>query len=301
MGALLPVLALPLGAVTWWVLGFLPWLIHGLHRTRPTGGPFAPDQGASHARLAVPLLPEEVTALVTMAVIGGVAAVASTRLWRRNTIAAALCGALGCCLAAVVTIAHARHAAEAISGEFASDPRVVRALALIAVAATATGVALGLVSALVPVWLVPLALAAPTALVPSWVEELSASGPVDLACWVFAAAFGSLLGLCTRRAGHVIVWPLAAGIAWTAQALPPALTAFAGAIRPGYGLESDPWFPVAVGREVFTAALTTPEAHRPAAWLAAAVVAVIVAVVIVALRTIRSGRSRAEPSPPSDT
>jgi len=34
-------LALPAAAVVWWLIGFLPWLVHGAHRT---GRPAAPSR-----------------------------------------------------------------------------------------------------------------------------------------------------------------------------------------------------------------------------------------------------------------
>lgn len=287
--ALGPWLALPAGAATWWVLGFLPWLAQGLRRAGPTGGRFAPDQGADEVRMAIPLLAEEVTGLVTMAVLGGATAVAVARGWRRRR-PAAVAAAAGAATAAVIATLQSQHAVRTVTGDVASDPRVVHALALVACAATLVGVLLGLLAAIGPIWLVPAALAPAAALLPGWLEDLLPGTQAGSTRWMFAFALGMLLGACARRPRHLVAWVPAAGIAWAAQAVPPALLAAGTTIRPGSGLEDDPWRPATIGVEVFEAALTLPEAHWPAAWFIALVLALALTAVIAAITTTTTRR-----------
>ncbi|MDM7830087.1 hypothetical protein [Cellulomonas edaphi] len=258
-------LALAAGTL-WWVAGFLPWIVHGLRTAVLTGGPFAPDQGVAVLRMAVPLVAEALPSLVTMAVLGGVVAGLVARRGAGSRVAASGAALGGVAVAATIALAQSRSAAGSAAGAFASDPRVVAALTVIAVLATTCGVVAGLAAAFGPVWLRPIVLVAPAVLLPGWIEQLLPGDQSAAAPWLFAVAVGLLLGTSVTRGRDALSWAPAAAVGWVTQAALPALVVVSSSIRPGYGLDDNPWLPAQIGREVFRAALTEPTAHWPAAW-----------------------------------
>ncbi len=269
-------------AALWWLVGFLPWLAHGLHHPGLTGGPFAPDQGVGGVRTAVPLLAEDLLALVSMAVLGGAVAGLLTRVGPRLGVPRAVTvGAVvaGVTVACGIALAQSRRAlADGGTGQFATDDRVLGALQLVAAASTALGVLAGALAALGPVVVRATALAVPVALLPTWLQQLVVTPEPALWTWGWALAMGLALGVSVAGvAWRFLGWIPAAALAWTAQAAVPAILVAGTRIRPGSGLAHDVWAPVEVGMEVLRAALTTVEAHRPGGWLAALLLGAVVA------------------------
>jgi hypothetical protein len=280
----------------WWLVGFLPWLTGGLRREELTGGPFSPDQGLGPVRMAIPLIPEELVLLLTMALLGGVLAGTLARSCRSLPLVAASVVVAGVAPVGLVALVQARGAvARGASGEFASDDRVLTALQAVAVGSTAVGLGLGLLVALGPVALRATTLAAPAVLLPIWLEALLPGETTQITKWLFAVTLGLAFGLSVSRTPRqALGWVPAAVVAWSTQAAVPALDAGGYLIRPGSGLAANPWYPAEVGRDVFEAVFTTSAAHLPTAWLLALVVGCAVA----AMR--RRNRQPASPAPLED-
>jgi hypothetical protein len=245
--ALLGLLAVPV----WWLAGYLPWIVEGLDPTGGSGPVGSSAEGLAGTRLVVPLVTMRLPAIVEYAVLGSVAAGALVLLAapaRRRP--AAVLVAVGTLVSAVGLTLLARHQVIAAAGSgFPADPRVLSPLTAVLIASAVVGLALGLVVGLGPSTARGLALSAPAVLAGSWAAALvlartdtSAYAGLALelahdARWVTGVALGLALGLIGWRTPlRAVLFVVALALAWTTQAVLPALAWLGGALRPGSAL-----------------------------------------------------------------
>lgn len=230
---------IPIAAVVWWVVGFLPWILDGL------GGSILGRIGVS--RTAVPLFAGNVSALAIGGGLGGVAAGLVVLLGRDGRARSALAVAAGVAIALVVTVVQSRGVLSGTAdGRFDSDPRVLNGLTAGLVAMTVLGLMLGLLALTGPVGL-GVALAAVAGAAPVWtssvLDQVGLFGPgsydhaATLVRWVGAAFLvAALVAIGLRPALRLVGWPVAIVLAWIVG---PSVTAAAyiePLLRPGMGL-----------------------------------------------------------------
>lgn len=230
----LPPLALvPLAALAWWVVGFLPWLLDGATLDAP------PENEVSI--VALPLFAGGLSTLVLGAGVGGLAAGLTCRLFSgRSVVRAAMCAA-GVAIALVVALFQSRNG---ITDEV-SDDRVVNGMTIIVIVMTVAGVGVGLLCLTGRVGL-GVALAAVAGAVPVWLMKVfsalgvSSMGAVqnadELSRWVGAAVLAAaLVVIGLRPTVRALAWIGAVLLAWC---IAPTITAAGYAevfIRPGLG------------------------------------------------------------------
>ncbi|MBO0609818.1 hypothetical protein [Myceligenerans salitolerans] len=221
---------LPISAIVWWAVGFLPWIVHEISQALGVQSASAEEIDAF---TPIPLAAEDaVASLVTMSVIGGVLAGASARLARRRGggAVAAVCGTS---LALAAAGAGAWWQVNAADG---ADDAKADALLAIAVGGTVLGLVLGLLAALAPAPVRAAALALPVVLADGWLWGLLpgvAPAPQGT-WWVFAVALGIALGLgVDRNPLQMLGWLPAAALVWVLQAVGPVLDAVSGYFAPG--------------------------------------------------------------------
>ena len=225
----------PLAGLTWWVGGYLPWLVAGGRPPRALDGP----------RIAVPLTGGSIALLVLGALVGGVLAGLLCLVARPGkpwAIAAATLG--GVALAASLTAGQAAMVlGDGRAGAFNGDRRVVAGLcsalvvaALVgwtigAAAATgrpATGLALAVLAGALPYWVRSLAYAAT-----SEVRGGEASRWLGLA--LLACAL-TVIGL--RPRSRLLWWPVAIVLAWLTGPMITAAGYLEQLLGPGRGLNA---------------------------------------------------------------
>jgi hypothetical protein len=277
--ARLPVWSLvPLAAVGWWVVGFLPWLAGGM-RAVPVGGP-----------VPLPLSPSLLGSLVLGTLVGGlVAGLLCLATHRRRLGLAATLG--GLVLAVVVVLAVAVSVLRRDAPDsFSSDRLVVTGLCVVVVVGAlggwalgsaavfgrpGTGLALAVLAGAGPAWLSSLAvLAVDTS---TSYAGLTVVGRV--AVWAGAAVL--VLALATvgaRPASRLAWWPLLLLAAWFVSPLLTAAAYLEPLLRPGMGLPGT--LPDSLGAAWQVFWLAAPPSQRDLVpWFAALVVAALIALV----------------------
>lgn len=271
---------LPLSAVLWWCIGFLPWIVHEVAQ-------WLGLQPASLEEVAaftpIPLAAERAAAsLVTMSVIGGVLGGASARLARHRAggAVAAVCGTL---LALLVAGGSAWWQVSVVAD--GADDAKANALLAIAVGGTLLGLALGLLAALAPAPVRAAAFALPVVLADGWLWGMLpgyAAVPQGT-WWIFAVALGIALGLgVDRNPRQMLGWLPAAALVWVLQAAGPVLDAVGGYFAPGAAPLS---VPVVLGAAWEPLRVTTfsTDAHGLGGW----VVGLLLGVAVAGLRLTR--------------
>lgn len=140
-----PALLVPLAAVLWWAVGFLPWLLSGFHDEVRASDP-ALETGVGERLLAVPLITMHLTDLALGGVVGGlVAGLLGLLCVRRGRAAArtAVGATLGLVAALLVTHQQLAGAGDLL---FAQEPKVVAALAAVLGVSTLLGWLLGVLA-----------------------------------------------------------------------------------------------------------------------------------------------------------
>jgi hypothetical protein len=235
--ARLPVWSLvPLAAVAWWAVGFLPWLAGGM-RAVPIGG-----------RVPLPLSPSLLSSLVLGALVGGVAAGLLCLAAPRRRLATL--ATLGGLLATVVVVLGV--SVSVVRGDapdsFSSDGLVVSGLcAVVAVVSLGgwvlgsaaafgrlgTGVALAVLAGALPSWLSSLAVLA----VDTSTSYVGLTVVGRIAVWTAAAVLVlALVTVGVRPPARLAWWPLLLLVAWFVSPLLTAAAYLEPLLRPGTGL-----------------------------------------------------------------
>jgi hypothetical protein len=277
--ARLPVWSLvPLAAVGWWVVGFLPWLAGGM-RAVPIGG-----------RIPLPLSPSLLDSLVLGTLVGGLVAgllcLATPR--RRLGVLATLGGLV---LAVVVVLAVAVSVLRRDAPDsFSSDRLVVTGLCVVTVVGALGGWALGSAAAFGRVG-TGLALAVLAGAMPAWLSSLAVL-TVDvstsyagvtvvgrMAVWAGAAVLVlALVTVGARPTSRLAWWPLLLIAAWFVSPLLTAAAYLEPLLRPGMGLPGTLPDSLAAAWQVFWLA-AAPSQRDLVPWFAALVVAALIALV----------------------
>ncbi|WP_019810754.1 hypothetical protein [Saccharomonospora halophila] len=279
----LPIAALvPLSAVTWWVVGFLPWLLSG------TAGSDRPGRGGGHPGvLPVPLTVEELGSLVEGAAFGGLLAGALGLLARsapRGQVTAATFS--GTVLAAVTTGAVSTMTLLR-GGGVAAEGAVLGMVCLVGAFCTVVGWAVGAAVMLGRPG-VSAALAVSAGLGGAWLVgvllHILPVGPYDLAwvtpvrSWSVAAVLTmALIVLGGRPVRRLLLWPLLILIPWLIES---GLTAVQYLVRSlTTGSAGVPGLPEALDAsiEVFWLA-SAPDMRPVLPWVVAIVVGAVGAV-----------------------
>lgn len=278
----LPIAALvPLSAVTWWVVGFLPWLLSG------TAGSDHPGRGGGHAgMLPVPLTVEELGSLVEGAAFGGLLAGALGLLARsapRGQVTAATFS--GTVLAAVTTGAVSATTLLG-GGGVAAEGAVLGMVCLVGAVCTVVGWAVGAAVMLGGPGL-SAALAVSAGLGSAWLIgvllHILPVGP-DLAwvtpvrSWSGAGVLAmALIVLGGRPARRLLLWPLLVLIPWLIESAMTAVQHLARSLTTGSA--GVPGLPEALDAsiEVFWLA-SAPDMRPVLPWVVAIVVGAVGAV-----------------------
>lgn len=287
-----PVLAL-VAALTWWLVGFLPWILDGLRMTaKEYGSPI----------MLLPLSSSLLAPLVVGAGVGGLMSglvVLCGRGPRRVDVLAVAGGVIG---ATVVTLVQANQAAGSrgpwmgVQSE-GIDPKVLNALTAVVVVVTVVGLALGLLASTGRIGL-GIALAALAGAVTVWVMPvLVALGLnqfeahttlTEVIRWVGAGVLcWALVVLGVRPRVRIIWWPVAVLAAWVVSPTVTAAVYLDGVIRPGAAVLGELGEHLSAAFDVWKAAVAIDQ--RP---LTPWIVSVSVAVVVVVLRQTSWPRRR---------
>jgi hypothetical protein len=283
--AQLPTLALiPLAAVAWWIVGFLPWVADGFGSSA-----FGQTSGLTIQWLAIPMFTGDIGGLVLGAGTGGLLIGLVALLGRdgpaRSAVGAATGGALGMIVILVVTRAQLGDGNSAQG--FSTDGRVVNGLTLIVVGMTVVGTLVGLLGLRGSLGL-GVALAGLAGAAGVWtVEVLRAVGPAspgsyraitDIGHWTGAAVLAlALVTLGARPTLRLIAWPVAVLLAWFVAPTVTASSYIQALLRPGYGLPDRVGDTISAAAQVWRSA-SSPGARSLAPWIAAIVVAAVIVV-----------------------
>jgi len=227
----------PIAAVTWWLAGFLPWLLNGPGRDELT------ERGVGFVLLP-PLMSGGVSQLVLGAGVGGVVAgLTAMRNDGSRVLRAAACSA-GVAVALLVTLLQTRNG---VSGTVV-DSRITNGLTIVVVVTAIVGLGLGLLSLLGRVGL-GLAIGALAGATPIWVMSVfnafqldDTAGRLQVAHRVSEWSGAVVLAVALLCVGLV---PAVRSVAWVgvvllAWLIGPTITA-AGYmevfLRPGTGLQ----------------------------------------------------------------
>lgn len=270
----LPPLALvPIAALVWWVVGYLPWILDGL-------GPDLPA-GESSPTMTIPLLAGHVGELVLGAGLGGVAAGLSSRLGAGPPWLRAGACAVGVVGALFVTVLQSRHV---VGGSifFSTDVRVTNGLSIVVVLTALAGLGLGLLAMTGPVGL-GLGLAAIAGAAPAWLvgvllavgvsDRGTATWVNDAGRWTGAAVLVIALAMVgVRPAVRLVAWPGAVLLAWFVGPTLTAASYMEVYLRPGMGM-ADMWGDgLSAAADVWRMA-ASPDVRPLAPWITAIVVA----------------------------
>lgn len=278
----LPVIALiPLAAVVWWVVGFLPWIVDGMGWQLSDGNHFL---GAAHPML--PMMTGNVGRLLVGGLVGGLAAGALVWCGRGGALARVGAVSAGAVLALLVTVIQSR---STLSGSFpdsfVTDSWVLGGLGLVVVLATVAGSAFGVLSlAGRPGLGFTLAIVAGAG--PPWLVDLFATWGVDaqsrlgvmprLTQWVGAALLAlALIVLGARPAMRLLAWPFAVLCAWLIGPTVTAAVYLGSTLRPGAGLPDTLPDHLSAAMQVWRAAIS-PEMRPLTPWIVALIAAVAV-------------------------
>lgn len=281
-----PVLA-PASALVWWVVGYLPWLLTGLH---DLGGLY----NVASSQAAIPLLTMELPLLVLGGVVGGACAGLLTTLsdGRTATALAASFAGLACAVlvAGIQSSAAVRDAAG--SGYEGYDP-VISALLATAAGATLLGWLFGVGARFGRVPL-GIALAGLAGALPLWLNRavyaifpLLQSEVVAHTIYYAGAALlaASLVVIGVRPYVRLLAWPVAIALAWIVAPAFAAAGYLGGMLRPPATL-SDTFGPA---WDIFLLA-ARPE-YTPTAWTVPFVVAIGLAAAIAIRLELRNRSS----------
>jgi hypothetical protein len=269
---LLTLAEVPIAALTWWIGGFLPWLLNDAgHEVLGASGV---------ALLALPLVAGNLSGLVLGAGLGGVLAGLTTRLGSGSRAVRAGACAGGVAIALLATLLQSRSGLSGSTGRV--DERITNGLTVVVVIMTIVGLGLGLLSLTGRIGL-GLALAAAAGATPMWVMSVlnarqlddTASGlraAVDISQWAGAVLLAvALVAVGLRQARQVVAWPGAVLLAWF---IGPTITA-AGYmdvfVRPG-GLPGRWADHLSAAMDVWRMA-ASPHARSLTPWIVAIVIA----------------------------
>lgn len=285
-GRLHPALLLPVGALVWWLVGFLPWLT----RSQASVGGSTTGTGW----LALPLRTSSLGLLVVCATVGSVLAGVASLLARRPGVGAALGGA-GVLLAALLAVAQSSSTLGRGGSSFDADAGVLAGLVVVVLAVSVVGWAIGVTSVLGrpgtgrPGLAVALAVVAGVG--PAWFGALTRTGSSEALLWIGALLLVvALVAAGARPPARLAWWPLVLVVAWFVG---PAVTASAyleQLLRPGSGLDAARVVDaLAAAVDVFQAA-ASPSNRQLVPWVVAVPVALVVAVAL-ARRQSTTGES----------
>ncbi len=269
------VLVAALSVLSWWIIGYLPWLVSGLRFTADSGHLGSAGEGTAGVVMPLPMVAGALPELVAGAVVGGVVAgllpIAVTHVPRPLAILVVWLVVL--VSGALAVAISARQVRAAAHGYFASDTRVLAGLG----AAFAAALVVGLIAGSLSVHWHPLAAIA-AALVAgtmrTWVAAFVPQGRLspDTISWIAAVLLALILGAglavsVHRTARAVLAWPVALAVLWLTG---PALTAVAyltALLRPSSGLPGSLGEHLHAARQVFGQAI----GHTHPSFLAVAV------------------------------
>lgn len=278
---------LPISAITWWVCGFLPWLLQMFYEV--TGLADASTAGVA-GFLPLPLTADDaLVGLVVMALVGGLLAGASARL-----PASAGAGAGAAISGTLIAMAAAGGASRWLASRGdAPDDSVSLTLLVVTGVAGLVGLGLGLLAGIGPAALRGLALALPVVLLDGWLWGLVPGHAVSPTgtWWIFAVALGIAFGLAVdSRPIELLGWLPTAGVVWVLQAAGPALVAVREGIRPGSPLTDDAMAAAGIVWDEISSAAVVSTGHQLGAW----VVALLLGAAIAALRLSREAEAETE-------
>lgn len=277
---------LPISAVLWWGVGFLPWILHEVYQA--LGLRSASLEEIDGFTLLPLAAPEAVASLVTMSVIGGVLAGASTRLARHRG-GGGVAAVTGTLLAVVGVGAVGWWQVYTADG---ADDAKANALLAVAGGGTLLGLVLGLLAASAPAPLRAAAFALPVVLADGWVWGLVPGHPAvpQGTWWIFAVALGIALGLgVDRNPLQMLGWLPAAGLVWVLQAVIPVFEAVSGYFAPGAAPLSIPVVVEAAWGPLRETTLSS-QGHDLGGW----VVGLLLGVAVAGLRLTRGVRDEAD-------
>lgn len=292
--AQLPTLALiPLAAVAWWIVGFLPWVAGGFGSSA-----FRQTSGLTIRWLAIPMFTGDIGGLVLGAGTGGLLVGLVALLGRdgplRSAVGATAGGLVGMIIVLIVTRAQLGDGNSAQG--FSTDSRVVNGLTLVVIVMTAIGTLVGLLGLTGSLGL-GVALAGLAGAAGVWtVKVLLAVGPndagayrgfTDVGHWTGAALLAlALVTLGARPTGRLAAWPVAVLLAWFVAPTVTASSYIQVLLRPGYGLPDQLGDTISAAAQVWRSA-SSPGERSLTPWIAA----VLVAAAIVAARQLSAHRT----------
>lgn len=252
------------GAVTWWVVGSLPWLLTGLRL--PLQNLWRTEQPADAMPLvALPFSQYFIAFLATVGVVGGVAAaltgLAAPTERRRGAVRAALAGAA---LAAAVTLAQTSIVVRNGLDGSARSELYLSALVAVTVVGAVLGLFVGHAVAVGRPGGRAIGLAVLSLLLSGWLGMfLRMQGTTDtellltvsrVITWVTPVVAGVGLAFCPPRSGRaVLAWVAALVVLWVGPALVTAVTYVTGSRAILAGSPPSEWLDA--GLAVFRAAL----------------------------------------------
>lgn len=287
----LPVWALiPIAALVWWVVGFLPWILNGLS----SGVSDQVDAG----RTAVPLFTGNVSGLVVGSGIGGLLAGLVALLGRGQWFLRAVAVAAGVAIAVFAALLQSRRVLQG------TDGRVLDGLTGVVVAMTVVALVVGLLCLAGRAGL-GIALAGVAGAAPLWLANVlqaaGAGGPgsyegVDLvARWVGAAVLAvALVSIGVRPLVRLVGWPIAVILAWLVAPTVTAAGYMEQLLRPGMGFAERIGENVSASLQVWQMA-AQPDARPLTPWIAAVIVAGLVAGALAWRASTTSGAEQPAP------
>lgn len=272
---------LPLAAAVWWVVGFLPWIVEGMHlsssawpMTLTLEGPVA----------ALPFSEFGFPTLLVCGVIGGTAALAVSRLAAPGVSHPRLLAATGGVVAVLASLAQTWRAIEPAKAETDEATLLLVALVVATVVFAAVGLLVGAGVARGRGWPWVLGGATGASLSGSWVLDLLDRGQGPLPGWLAQVLLwhpwvvGILLGgvlavVGFRPTGRVVRWVVALAIAWVVPSVLTAMTYAVFYFSQGPVTRAHAMEVLDAGSEVFVQSLSPGDRH-----LGSLVLAVVIGV-----------------------
>lgn len=266
-------------AAAFWVVGFLPWIIEGMHLE--VSSAWVRFDTLEGPLVALPFTEYSVTTLFISSVIGGCAALAVTRLAAPSVGHPRLLGAAGAALAVVASLAQTLATVRPVMAQTDEARLLVAVLVLTLIGSAVFGMVVGAGVARGRGWLWLLGGAVAASVAGSWLVDMIARDPGGTPDWVLRLAHwhpwvGALLlgGVLAvfgfRPASRGVGWLLALAIAWVVPSLLTAATFVTYYASQGTLTRSHLGEVIDSGRDVFVQSLS-PGNHK--IWpLAAAVV-----------------------------
>ena len=278
----LPTAALiPIAALAWWVVGFLPWILDGLRMSPFSGTPV----------LAVPLFMGNLSAMVLGGGLGGLTAGLVALLGRGARWRRAGAVTLGVVIAAVATLLQsALTLRDPSPSNMSAADRVLVGLVVVTLASTILGLIWGLLALSGRIGL-GLALSGVAGAAPWWLTGVLAAlgmdrsiqdlyGSADVAQWTGAVVLAcALVIIGVQPLARVVWWLPAVVLAWVVG---PTITASAymeQLLRPGTSLSEVFGESFDLAWQVWKRAASL-ELRPLTPWIVAIVVAALVSIVI---------------------